>query len=94
MPYKLKDPQAIPAVVITENKITSFAINLVDNELHIGYDSLGANQEILIRDQLFTLSDQAVVDTISNASEYAGVDIYEHLKKALYDALPADGVVI
>ena len=92
MPLTLDNPDVINGTV-TDEQITSFTVDLVNQTIFIVYDRQDSSGVTIVPDVSHTLTGTEMTAAITRASQIAGADVYAALKQALYEYLPGNGTI-
>jgi hypothetical protein len=82
MPLNLATPLAVSDIV-HHIEITSFAVDLVRQEMYVGYQELNASNQV-IADKALTIVQPDYTQAITDASTEANYNVYGAIKNALY----------
>ena len=89
MPLNLDSPQTVSAT-ITSVEITSFAVDLEGNTMHVAYDLKDSNGAI-VREGILTIPPSEFAAAVGEAeAEYANMNsVYGSIKVSLYKRIMA-----
>lgn len=90
---KTLDKAVVVSATITDEKITSFAVDLTGGSIYVVFDQNESDGTTVISDASHSIEGAEMTAAIARASEIAGADVYTAIKQALYEFLPGNGTI-